>query len=133
MCILATSQTLMLIKRECMHPHWEKKGEKKDGIKPVYIAAECFPVSCLCSLSISSSHAFRCLPFFSLGLCVSHTRTHAQESNANSRAIVVQVFITSWQPRSSRNGITVSWRWTQTGSNCAVVPGDVDRFWRRSK
>lgn len=41
----------------------------------MYIAAECFPVSCLRSLSMSSSHASICLTFCSLEHCVSHTRT----------------------------------------------------------
>lgn len=26
-----------------------------------------------------------------------------------------------WQPCSSKNGIILSWRWTQTGSNCAIT------------
>lgn len=55
----------------------KKEFQKRNGIKPVYIAAECFP-SCLCSFLNTSSHASRCLTFFSLRLCVLHTRSGKQ-------------------------------------------------------
>lgn len=52
----------------------EKNHEKGWNQASVYsTATECFPISCLRSLSISSLHASRCLTFFSLGHCVSHT------------------------------------------------------------
>lgn len=56
------------------------------------------------------------LPF--LDSSVSHTRSG---KHANSHAIVVHVFIMFWQPCSSKNGIKLSWRWIQTGSNCAIT------------
>lgn len=86
----------------------------------MYIGALCFLSLFLRSFSFTSSHVvfyfLLFLPF--LDSSVSHTRSG---KHANSRAIVVHVFIMFWQPCSSKNGIILSWRWPQTGSNCAIT------------
>lgn len=79
-----------------------------------------FSLSILHSFSFTSSYVvfyfLLFLPF--LDSSISHTRSGKQ---ANSHAIVVHVFIMFWQLCSSKNGIILSWRWTQTGSNCAIT------------
>lgn len=115
-CILATSQTLMLIKCEYMSPRWKKNRWKQASVYRCTVF----------SLSTSSLLLFYflvcCVLLSSLSplldSSVSHTRSG---KHANSHAIAVHVFIMFWQPCSSKNGIILSWRWTQTGSNCAIT------------
>lgn len=115
--ILATEPRLDVDKAQMHISSMKKTFLKIWNLASIYSSRMFFRLMPLLPLH----HFFTCLSLFDFLPSLAGSCTHAQESNANSLAIVVHVFITSWQLRGSRNGITLSWRWTQTGSNCAVT------------
>lgn len=131
-CILATGQTLMLIKREYMSPRWKKKI---DGNKPVYRCT-------VFSLSISSLLFFYFLvcrvllsslsPPFGL-LRLAHTLRKACKQPCYCGTCVHNVLAALQFQEWHYTFQEMDPNWIKLCYNTDCMLDDVDWFWRRSK